>query len=69
MTFAPAEAAAAAAFPAPASRLAAITASGPRSPGPESRAAAEIACRLHLLPAAAARNSHGTLQPIGLKVS
>ena len=35
------------------------------SPGTANRAAAEIACRLHLPPAAAARNSHGTLQPYG----
>ena len=34
----------------------------PHSPGAANRAAAEIACRLHLPPAAAARNSHGTLQ-------
>ena len=37
----------------------------PHSPGAGNRAAAEIACRLHLPPAAAARNSHDTLQPYG----
>ena len=41
----------------------------PHSLGAANRAAAEIACRLHLPPAAAARNSHDTLQLSGLKVS
>ena len=36
----------------------------PHSLGAANRAAAEIACRLHLPPAAAARNSHDTLQPL-----